>query len=341
MLVPLPFMLDHYPPQIPDPRSPTQPPAPDTATLGPEPPMPPFQFAACASGLETPRRTAALLASHRVTAVEVGAKYLLNHEARGLKDVREGFEAEGVAIHSVHGPFREPADLSSPDDTLRRTTIRQFREIMPKVQALGARILVCHPGGKCAPEAVERRLALLTDSLRELAPHAEQHAVVLALENMPPGYPGTTGRQLMKIIADVNAPSVGLTFDTGHAHIVGNMAEHFEAMKERIVHFHLHDNGGTLDNHLPIPYGTIDWEAFVRIFREMPFKAPLLLECAAWGDQIPGKGRAMEGDFTRLIDDAQNTLGHFLERLEYTENQQRVDPNFRIGPNTPHRGDVV
>lgn len=299
------------------------------------------QFAVCAQGLEQPRRIAARLASQRVTAVEVGARYLLEHGEAELREVRGAFESEGVTIRSVHGPFRGENDLSHPEEPKRREVIRRFREFLPKVEAIGAEILVVHPGSSCAPETAEHRLALCADSLRELCPHAERHRVGIALENMPPGYPGTGARELLALVESIGAPSLGLTFDTGHAHMAGSVEKMLAEMAPRVVHFHLHDNDGRFDQHVPIPFGTIDWEGFQRVFRTMNFAAPLLLECSPWEDEIPGAGRLMESDFTRLQDDAAAMLRHAEERIAYTEVQQRVDPLFRIPASTPHRNDVM
>jgi sugar phosphate isomerase/epimerase len=272
--------------------------------------------------------------------VEVGPRFFHENDEAAARAVGEAFRAEGVAIRSLHAPFRPPYDLGAEDPAQRRNTVKTLSSIMAKGAAAGVKIYVVHPGHKAD---IARHAAVLdrtSESLLELAPQAETLGITLALENLPPDYPGHWGEDLLRVLKTVDSPALGLCFDTGHAQLTGRFRENFNSMRRHIVHFHVHDNNGQRDQHLPPPMGTIDWELFLRVLRTMNFAAPLTLECAPWMDEMPPEGRGTECDFVALLEQAEQLFNHFSARIDYEEKQQRVDSHWRLPAIVPHRRDI-
>ena len=79
-----------------------------------------------------------------------------------------------------------------------------------------------------------------------------------------------------------SSPYMGVCFDSGHAHVNGELFEAFNLLKPLIITFHLHDNDGTRDMHLQPPYGTLDWDGFSHILKEMDFRDPIVVESQPW-----------------------------------------------------------
>jgi hypothetical protein len=72
-------------------------------------------------------------------------------------------------------------------------------------------------------------------------------------------------------------------FDSGHAHLnEEGVRAAFANLRERIITFHLQDNGGNRDVHLQPPYGSIDWEPFARDLRSLDFPHPVAVEARPW-----------------------------------------------------------
>lgn len=300
-----------------------------------------MNFAVCAGGLDTPGPTAARLASHGVRALEIGPAFLAGNSVEELGRVREIFSREGVTIHSVHAPFRGEIQLCAPEGDTSSTVEVFYTSFLPKVAAVGARIIVVH-GGPPAPKEKHAAMLMRTAGmLRRLSPLAKELGLRFALENLPPDYPGSNPTHLAEIAEALKDHPVGLCLDTGHAHMNGNLLEAFRVMKPYIAAFHIHDNDGLEDLHLPPPFGTIDWEAFVREWGDYTFDGPLTLECSAWGDEFLARDRDMDFDLTRLLDGARELFGHLKGRLK-KERELRVEkPGARVRGACPHRNDLT
>jgi sugar phosphate isomerase/epimerase len=134
------------------------------------------------------------------------------------------------------------------------------------------------------------RFAVLADSLR----------VVIAIENLAPVYP-TAPRichdplAIHDLVRTLDAPSVGMLLDLGHAHISaamrgGDASTVLCAVGPEVVLFHVHDNLGArrhdvgapgvdplrLDLHLPPGAGSLPWDRIGKALRA--HHAPLMLE---------------------------------------------------------------
>lgn len=300
-----------------------------------------LNFAVCAGGLDTAETTAARLASHGVRTVEVGPDFPARAPMEQLAAVREAFANEGISIHSVHAPFRSDIQLSAPEGEARRSVEAFYRDFLPRVASLGAKVVVVHGGPPAPTEEHPAMLMRAAWMLRTLAPVASDLGIRLALENLPPAWPGSNPVDLVEIVGGLGRDSVGLCLDTGHAHMSGDVCEALRVMKPHLVAFHIHDNDGREDIHLPPPFGTIDWEAFVREWGDYTFEGPLTLECSAWGDEFLAKDRDEDFDLTRLLEGARELFSHMKARIRREEELRRADPAARVRGACPHRNDLT
>ncbi len=60
----------------------------------------------------------------------------------------------------------------------------------------------------------------------------------------------------------MNRENLGFVFDVGHANTNDNVDQFLE-IKDKIIHVHVHDNHGERDEHLPIDWGTVNWEKVI------------------------------------------------------------------------------
>lgn len=204
----------------------------------------------------------------------------------------------GIRVNSVHSEFGEQADLSSANPEVRAATLEAHRAGLTLCREVGARFFVVHPGhGPCHGD-IEERLAHTLAGLRALEPLARAASTILALENLPPGYPGSRASDLLAIVDAIGSDHLGICFDTGHAHAAGDLAGAARLLLPRTVTMHLHDNDGRGDQHRFPGEGTIDWAEFGRLYRQTGCAAPGMLECAppdGWTWQRCGEA------FARLI----------------------------------------
>lgn len=81
------------------------------------------------------------------------------------------------------------------------------------------------------------------------------------------------------LIVRVNRSNVGLTLDVGHAQVSGhNPASYIDVLRDELYHVHLHDNYGTIDEHLPLGEGVIDYVGIIQLLRKIDYLGVVNLE---------------------------------------------------------------
>lgn len=243
-----------------------------------------MKFVIVCGGLDDPQSTANLLLDNGVDMLETGPEFFLNNEDSKIERVAKTFLAKGITIRSVHAPFGGDCNLSDFDTEKREKAIQTHRNLLYKVAIAGVEMIIIHPGVNVrSKEDMENMNSLASDSISRLIGTAEEAGVKLALENMLPGHPGCEIRHILEILERVDSPSLGVCFDSGHAHVCGKMKEFMSAVGERMISIHMQDNDGTRDMHLQPPYGTIDWRAFVEVLQNVNYELPITIEAAPWG----------------------------------------------------------
>lgn len=184
----------------------------------------------------------------------------------------------GVCVQSVHLSFAEGTDIGEPDTAVRRAALDRQKEALRFAADLGATVAVQHPSLYREQEQRQQRIDIAADSVAELAEEAGRHGVTLAVENMLGTIVGCHEEELLRIISRSDPSHCGICFDSGHANLHGRVGELAAALLPRAVTTHLHDNGGTEDQHLFPGLGTIDWTALARVFHETHCTAMLMVE---------------------------------------------------------------
>jgi sugar phosphate isomerase/epimerase len=202
----------------------------------------------------------------------------------------------------LHLVLHAPDDLSAGEPAHDRA----LDGLLDYAAATGARQIVYHganfpvaDGGEAAARVRERAVSE-EDSLRARVPRLERLGVTLAIENLAPVHPGPPHLchepgYVRGLVERLNSPRVGMLFDVGHAHIVGELLGTdtpglLDSVLDAVCMFHLHDNLGArldrrrppgldplrLDLHLPPGSGSVPWKTLAAPMLSRP--APLLLE---------------------------------------------------------------
>ena len=176
---------------------------------------------------------------------------------------------EGLAC-TIHAPFMDlnPGSLES---LLRDATVHRFDQVLDAAQVLKPQVMVFHPGFDRwrYGEAIQAWLELSVAVWRRVLARARGIGTVIAVENIFEEEPST----LKALFEAVDDPSLRHCFDVGHWNLFKKvtMEKWFESIGGRIAEVHIHDNGGTRDDHAPPGEGTID---FGRFFALMERYAP-------------------------------------------------------------------
>ena len=181
---------------------------------------------------------------------------------------------------SVHGPFQR-LDLSDRKKDFTHM-LEAYVWAFKLCKKYGAKEIVCHPydGGRPSDDTPEelkdaRRCSL--ERILVLNKIAKQYDVTLLVENMPE----KTGMLNQKTFIELFGPHKELYFliDTGHAMLQDwDMDYAFRTIGKRIKGYHVHDNFGDADSHLPVGKGGFDWDRFFKGYCEYSPNAALVCE---------------------------------------------------------------
>lgn len=176
------------------------------------------------------------------------------------ESMREALESAGIGL-VVHLPFA--LDPGSPSTPVREGAVAELEAGMDLAVDLGAKSVVFHPASDPWEFAWshEECLPFLHESLDELVPAARDRGLEPCVENVVSSYyDATTFPELLE-----RYPAASMTFDTSHALLAGlstdDMASFCRDHADRIAHLHLVDTRGSVDEHLPVGMGTIEFEA--------------------------------------------------------------------------------
>nr|WP_320160368.1 sugar phosphate isomerase/epimerase family protein [uncultured Methanoregula sp.] len=193
--------------------------------------------------------------------------------------------------YSVHAPCSE-VNIAAVSERMRSASIAVLGDVLAVSARIGAGHLVVHPGFSPYEQVRDRSYASLLRSLDELALLQEEHGIRICVENM--GAWECCHFRTPAFLPELTTRGLGCTFDSGHARLNGNIDEFLAA--GGFCHVHLHDNGGTIDDHLACGAGTID---FYGLMKKLPQQATLVVETRelAAADQSTGYlSSLMQGD---------------------------------------------
>jgi len=240
------------------------------------------------------RDTLKLISSAGIRHVELWADQI-HFDPRtsnySLAIIKETLIDNHLHVHSVHLPYSQVDQTSTPDDryeqweTLIETTLNN-------ASYLGARTAILHPypgDPRTNREAVEVSNRLIATLLERLLPLARRFEIKIAIENMP--YLGTqkfgcTMKELKKLIDRFGEDCFGLCLDTSHcvANAI-NVCEEIRVSSSRLLSIHVSDNKiQGQDMHLVPGEGTINWQDFIHCLESIDYVGAMILEVAGKED---------------------------------------------------------
>jgi len=200
--------------------------------------------------------------------------------ARSLLDGYEG-------RLGIHGPFWG-LTLANPDPDLRALVTRRMGQGLSVCAALGATQMVIHSPYSTwdynnldnYPDARDRMVALVHDTLDPVIAQAEDAGVTMVLENIEDKDPDARC-----LLADsFSSPAVAVSIDTGHAQYAHGSTGappvdyYVHRAGNRLRHIHLQDADGYADRHWAIGQGTVNWHAVFAALAPLTSRPRLIME---------------------------------------------------------------
>jgi len=176
-----------------------------------------------------------------VEIVDDGLHYMDN------PDIAECFDFN----YFIHSPSRG-VNISSQLEIIRKASVEVLAQCAGIASDIDAGAVIIHPG--YFSHILQRDIGIfqLEKSLLELGGIADEYSVRFLVENMP-----EWNYFLLKRPEELPLINgFGFVLDVGHANTNSCLDEF---LQEPVSHFHIHDNNGKEDSHLPPGKGNIDF----------------------------------------------------------------------------------
>jgi sugar phosphate isomerase/epimerase len=209
------------------------------------------------------------------------------------------------AVNDHRQPYWYPSFLE-PDPGYRRVRIDHTRRALELCKELGAPHITTEPGGPLAEgQSWEDGARMFVEALKPLAERAHDLGVMLLIEPEP-GLLVETTEQYEEIAGRLNAPSIGLNFDIGHAYCVDeDIPRQIRRLKGQIRHFHVEDIASDRRHHHLVPgTGAIPFGPIFEAIRETGYDGWITVELYPFVDDPDEAARGAREVLAPLVDGA-------------------------------------
>ncbi len=208
------------------------------------------------------------------------------YERLGRRLETLGLGATAVTVMSPQ------ADPISPDPAIRQAAVAYLDKVLACVEAFGGTIL-CGPvhsaiGQFSGQGPTDEEFQRSVDTLRQAAEIAQRRGVRIAAEylNRFEIYLLTTAQQMTRYVRAVNHPSLGMMYDSFHAHIEEkDQAAAIASCAAETIHVHISEN----DRGTP-GTGQVDWDGVFSGIKSSGYDGYLTIE--AFGRALPALAAA-------------------------------------------------
>jgi len=202
-----------------------------------------------------------------------------------VREIGDWFRDSTTQLFSVHAPQYAdyesgrgggpPVNIASSDRAQGIQAMDEVKRAIEVAEQIPFRFLIQHIGVS-GEEFDEKKNDAAMTCIEHLRAFAKPLGVSILLENVPNEF--STPEKLVEFIRSSHMDDVGVCFDVGHAHIMGDVTQAFETLKDYICSTHIHDNAKDRDSHLWPGEGSINWKEVMELLRSAPQTPPLLLE---------------------------------------------------------------
>lgn len=201
----------------------------------------------------------------------------------------EGWPKQAEALKHFAVPFtvHPPAwdvNAAAPIRALRDAAARLNKAAAVFCHEIGATQIVFHPGYYDGDSFFSKTRArnFCYAQLDELIQVCKGRGITIAFENIAsPSMALFTQEEYIHALDGID-PCVKFLLDVGHAHFNHwNIPAVIDRIGDRLCAFHLHDNNGSGDSHLPMGQGSIEWNDVFAAMRQLPKDVVYVMEYAA------------------------------------------------------------
>jgi len=193
-----------------------------------------------------------------------------------IDQIKKWLEDYGLQLLDLHGSAGREKNWASEQEYQRLAGVELVKNRIEMTAYLSSDVTIMHVPGD--PDS-----APIRKSLDELEPFASERNVRIAIEN-------GNFEAVRKLLSEYDPDYAGLCYDCGHGNMIPDGLDHLEAIKDRLISVHLHDNDGKSDQHKLLFSGTVDWERLARIMARSAYTKCVSMETTMGRTGIDDEG---------------------------------------------------
>lgn len=198
--------------------------------------------------------------------IGIDAESLDKYSYDDYKKIADIFHENGRSI-TVHGPFMDLAPMSV-DPSIREISLRRFDQLLDIIPAIRPKTVIGHAGydAKRLFFFKEEWIDGISSFWKNVAAGLKESGCLLMLENVYEHCP----EDVLMVVENLQPFDTGVCLDVGHLNVFSKtgLSDWLSKLGPYIKQFHLHDNNGDLDLHLPPGQGTVDFNTVFRFIEK-------------------------------------------------------------------------
>ena len=187
----------------------------------------------------------------------------------------EEVAAWGDRDFSIHAPC-VAVDLAAAAD---HTYLQALEQTLAYAKKINVEFVVVHTNEVGTNDKATTQ-ALVKARLAEVLALGEKYGVTIVIENVGLRVKNNVVFNLEEYLELFQTfPKAKALIDTGHAHVNGwDIPAVIKALGDRLIAYHIHDNDGGSDAHLPVGHGNIPWDRVFAAMKEYTPEATVVCE---------------------------------------------------------------
>ena len=199
-----------------------------------------------------------------------------------MQALAEECVAAGYRCH-FHAPYQPPFTIAGFATAKRDAIERAYAPALELVERLAkekqyAPALVIHGATDVMPREELRRD---TEAFLQWVLVKTERARLM-LENLPHKPPfvrtGESRDEVLDIVRGLNHPRLGICWDLGHDTLLGFTDLPDQEFLRAVRHVHIHDINAAHEDHFPLVYGNVPWQADLRALAGVGFDGAAVME---------------------------------------------------------------
>lgn len=213
-----------------------------------------------------------------------------NEFEKALRQEKSWADANGIAIHQMHGPWGQPdndLEFELSSETLK-ARLEERKKSICACSYLGCKNWIIHPIFPYGRNDEERGKAeeaykINLEFYSELVETARAYDVTICFENMP--FRDSCLNDVVKIkkfVDDIGDDNFKACLDTGHVICLNtmNLGDAVRVLGKDLKALHVHDSRPGYDYHMMPYFGSADWDSFYEGLCDIEFDGVFSLECS-------------------------------------------------------------